>query len=204
MHDAGGASPSVKYCHRYEIDAMITLPAQSFLRVLLLLPIFLMGAYVCPAVGEEGGDGIASPAFSADRYEVLITDSPFMRLLNAAESYVLTSVTNIDGESLVTVVNTVTRDRFTLSGVNNSHGWRLIELHSDPEPRNIVARISVNGEELSVRFSENQLSAEALAKGAQGSGQRSQGGDSRVKRPPAGPAKDKPKNSKRDSKPRNK
>lgn len=119
---------------------------------------------------SPGEDDPIPPALKVEHYESLWLNSPFTRPLNAAESYVLTSVARIDGKSLVTLLNTATRERFTLSTDNNSQGWRLIDLHPDPNPKNIVARISVNGEEVTVRFGDEQLSAQALLKAAQGAG----------------------------------
>lgn len=169
---------------------------------------------VAIALGETGGDDLNRPAFTAERYEELSANSPFTRPLNAMDSYVVTSVVNIDGQPLVTILNTVTRDRFTLSWENNSYGWRLLELHADPDPQNIVARISVNGEELSVRYSENQLSAEALLKAVQGSGQRPTTGTASSKRHPSGnpvkgsapqgQGKARPKKQEKENKPRHK
>lgn len=130
---------------------------KTLLCLILLLPILPMLA----------DDTIPAP-LKASRYEDLWLNSPFLRSLNAAESYVITSVASIDGKPFVTLCNTTTGERFTLSNVKNSQGWRLIDLRTDSDPRNVIARVSIADEEMTVRFGDDQISAKALLTAAQG------------------------------------
>ena len=126
-----------------------------------LLSVFFLAGWL------HADDTIPKPLDSA-HYEALWINSPFLRSLNAAESFVITGVTHIDGSPLVTLRNTSTGERFMLSNVKNSQGWRLVFLRSDINPKNVMARVSMNEEEMTVRFDDQQLSDKALLKAAQG------------------------------------
>ncbi len=131
--------------------------------------LLIASASILPAV-EAGGEAISAPAPGPERYRNLWSNSPFLRPLNAAESYVLTGVARFDGKPMVTMLNTATGERITLTTESNSLGWRLIDLNNDPNPRNIMARVTINGEEVAIRFNERQISPDALLKASDGSG----------------------------------
>jgi len=133
---------------------------------LLFIPMFLSALPL--AVG--GDEAIPSKAPEAERYRNLWSNSPFLRPLNAAESFSLTGVIRYDGKPTITMLNTATGERITLSTTSNPQGWRLIDLTEDPNPRNVTARVIVNGEEVAVRFNDRQLSTDALVKAASGPG----------------------------------
>ena len=167
----------------------------------------LLGFHGRLSAAPEGGDEPIPTALKPGRYEALWENSPFLRPLNAAESYVLTSVAHIDGKPLVTVLNTSTNERFMLTPEINRQGWRLLDLRTDPNPRNVMARISVNGEEMAVRFNDEQLAANALLKAADGTGRvqpsptpRSPGSTLGAKRAPVQDAEPAQKPSKRPKK----
>ena len=108
-------------------------------------------------------------ALQKERYDELWMNSPFTRSLNVAANYVMTGMARIDGKPVVTLVNLTTGERFSLSTERNSMGWRLLSIRPSPIPRNVVARISVGEDEMTVRFDDEQLSQKALIKGALGS-----------------------------------
>lgn len=129
----------------------------------------ILAALLClPLAALVRADDTIPKPLSPDRYEALWLNPPFLRSLNAAESYAITGVSNIDGKPIVTLSNTSTGERFMLSNVRNSQGWRLISLRADANPKNVMARVSVCDEEMTVRFDEKQLSSIALLKAAQG------------------------------------
>jgi|GEM_PF-5575848 len=119
------------------------------------------------APAEDSGT-IAKPPPGPDRYRHLWANSPFLRPLNAAESYVLTGVARFDGKPMVTMVNTATGERISLTTEANPLGWKLLDVQNDPNPRNISARVVINGEEVSIRFNERQLAPDALLKATDG------------------------------------
>ena len=173
----------------------------------------LLTLFLFLTAGRLTADEPIPKPLSSARYEALWLNSPFLRSLNAAESYVITGVTHIDGKPLVTLCNTSTGERFMLSNEKNSQGWRLIFLRSDANPKNVIARVSVGDEEMTVRFDEQQLSDKALLKAAQGvTGQAPSGTPANAKQlptpannakpvqgnPKAGPAQGNPINKQTD------
>lgn len=103
-----------------------------------------------------------------ERYEELWMNSPFTRSLNVAANYVMTGMALIDNKPIVTVRNTATGERFSLSTEPNAMGWRLLNIRPNANPRNIVARIQAGEDEITVRFDDEQLTEKALIKGAMG------------------------------------
>ncbi len=130
--------------------------------------ILLLWLCAAPLYAQE----IEHEAPDAGHYRDLWEQSPFTRPLNAAESYAVTGVLRIDQRPVVTLLNTATGERFSLSTEANAQGWRLIELRSDPNPRNVMAVVSINGEEVAVRFNDQQLAPEALQKASEAARQR--------------------------------
>lgn len=126
--------------------------------VALMIPAFVVTAQEL----EENAPG-------PEHYRLLWESSPFTRPLNAAESFVVTGVIRIDEKPVVTILNTATGERFSLSFQPNAQGWRLVELRSDPNPRNVMAVVSINGEQVAVRFNDRQLAPESLLKASDGS-----------------------------------
>jgi hypothetical protein len=136
------------------------------MRKLLSSILLLSSSWLLPAHGEA----ISSSAPGPERYRSLWANSPFLRPLNAAESFALTGVVRFDGKPMVTMLNTATGERITLTTTSNPQGWRLIDLSDDLNPRNVTARVIVNGEEVAVRFNERQFNTDALVKAAGGPG----------------------------------
>lgn len=131
-------------------------------------PLLLLWLCAAPLCAQE----IEREAPSAEHYRNLWEQSPFNRPLNAAESYAVTGVIRLDQRPVVTLLNTATGERFSLSTEANAQGWRLIELRSDPNPRNVMAVVSINGEEVAVRFNDQQLAPEALHRASDAATQR--------------------------------
>jgi len=103
-----------------------------------------------------------------ERYDELWMNSPFTRSLNVAANYVMTGMARIDNKPVVSLRNTATGERFSLSTEKNALGWRLLSIRTHPIPRNVVARISVGEDEMTVRFDDEQITEKALIKGAMG------------------------------------
>lgn len=154
-----------------------------------LLPLLLAAAPFAPGsapVQAAGGDSeaVSTDAPGPEHYRHLWMNSPFLRPLNAAESYVLTGAARIDGKPVVTMLNTATGERFTLGTQPNPLGWRLLDLQGGTDPRHITARISIDGEEVAVRFNERQLTPDALRGGSRDTRQPSSSSPQNTRRQP--------------------
>lgn len=109
------------------------------------------------AGAEEGPVGLPQP-LDDSAYSTLLSNPPFTRALNLSESLVLTGVARIDGNPVVTVMDKNTNESFVVSaGRNNLQGWRLLEIEEGTAPEETQARLSVNGENISIRYGAAQL-----------------------------------------------
>ena len=124
--------------------------------------------FLCTPANLCADEAIPAP-LPKERYDELWMNSPFTRSLNVAANYVMTGMARIDNKPVVSLRNTVTGERFSLSTEKNAMGWRLLSIRSHVIPRNVVARINVGEDEMTVRFDDEQITEKALIKGAMGS-----------------------------------
>lgn len=102
---------------------------------------------------------------SPDDLAPLITASPFTRSLNLSDSLVLTGIAYIEGKPVATLLNKETKENYVVSEVPNAQGWRLAETSATVQLNRTQAKIMVGAEVVTVRYSEEQLTPEAMKKG---------------------------------------
>lgn len=99
------------------------------------------------------------PAVTAENFQALIENSPFLRSIDLSDSVVLTGVARIDDELVVTLFRKETRETEVVTDAVNARGWRLVGVEGDDSQlEKMTARIAMTGGEVfSVRFDESQL-----------------------------------------------
>ncbi|CAN5913999.1 hypothetical protein BH11VER1_BH11VER1_25660 [soil metagenome] len=116
--------------------------------------------------------------FDAAVTEPLLTSSPFTRSLNLSDSLVLTGIAYIEGKPVATVLNKATKESYVVSEESNAQGWKLAETSATVALNKTQAKIMVGTEIVTIRYSEEQLTPEAMKKGGFKPGQGG-GGDQR-------------------------
>lgn len=105
----------------------------------------------------------------------LVDSSPFTRSLNLSDSLVLTGIAYIEGKPVVTVMNKETKESHVVGEIPNAQGWKLAETSATVKLNRTQAKLMIGTEIVTVRYSEEQLTPEAMKKG----GYRPGGGDGR-------------------------
>ncbi|QIF02236.1 hypothetical protein [Roseimicrobium sp. ORNL1] len=105
----------------------------------------------------------------------LVASSPFTRSLNLSDSLVLTGIAYIEGKPVVTVMNKETKESHVVGEIPNAQGWKLAETSATVKLNRTQAKLMIGTEIVTVRYSEEQLTPEAMKKG----GYRPGGGDGR-------------------------
>jgi hypothetical protein len=105
----------------------------------------------------------------------LVASSPFTRSLNLSDSLVLTGIAYIEGKPVVTIMNKETKESHVVGEVPNAQGWKLAETSATVKLDRTQAKLMIGTEIVTVRYSEEQLTPEAMKKG----GYRPGGGDGR-------------------------
>ncbi|WP_265593019.1 hypothetical protein [Verrucomicrobium sp. BvORR034] len=88
--------------------------------------------------------------------ERMLTDSPFLRRVSPQETIFLTGVAIIHGAPFVTVYDSSTRSNHTLSLSQDARGWSVVSVKANSNPLRATAIISINGENVNVRYAANQ------------------------------------------------
>lgn len=114
---------------------------------------------------EPAADPDLPAPVSPDDLTPLITASPFTRSLNLSDSLVLTGIAYIQGKPVATLLNKETKENYVVSEVPNAQGWRLAETSATVQLNRTQAKIMVGAEVVTVRYSEEQLTPEAMKKG---------------------------------------
>lgn len=133
------------------------------------------------------GTGIAADSidpelpqpFDATVAQPLLTASPFTRSLNLSDSLVLTGIAYIEGKPIATVLNKATKESYVVSEESNAQGWKLAETSATVALNKTQAKIMVGSEIVTIRYSEEQLTPEAMKKGGFKPGQGGGGGEQR-------------------------
>ncbi len=117
--------------------------------------------------------------FDAAVTEPLLIASPFTRSLNLSDSLVLTGIAYIEGKPVATVLNKATKESYVVSEESNAQGWKLAETSATVALSKTQAKIMIGTEIVTIRYSEEQLTPEAMKKGGFKPGQGGGGGEQR-------------------------
>lgn len=99
-----------------------------------------------------------------DTYSEVIENSPFTRAINQTQKLALTGIAQFDGEVFVTILDRDTnQSRFIGSREADKDGYMVLGIEEEGEDGLAVARLSVNGQPITVNFDE-ELSKPKAAK----------------------------------------
>lgn len=142
---------------------------------------FLFPFWVLSMSGEE----LTPSSMDTTDFEALKTASPFVRVLDPSETYVLRGVAALDDIQMATLYNRETKKTILVTPEKaNEEGLKLVGVNEnadvDPgkELQGITARISFAGEEVELKYEMSQLSP-VPAKGGSSGGAKSSDGDKR-------------------------
>ena len=140
----------------------------------------LTGVFSGPAIAE-----IEVPAATEEEdFSALRTASPFVRVLNPAETYALRGVAQVDDVAVATLYNRETKKTFVVTPETASdEGIQLVEIERNRELEGVKARVSFAGEEVELVYDPQQF-AVAPRRGP-GAGEKGKGGDGEKRRGPS-------------------
>lgn len=114
--------------------------------------------------GEEVAslpDGVAKPP-TLDHFQDLLSNSPFRRLMSFSDDLALTGVARLPAGTVVTVYDRRAEETYSVSGLENAQGWRLVDVSGGRELDDVEARILVGKQEVSLRFDQRRLTPESI------------------------------------------
>lgn len=134
-------------------------------RDLTLLSLVAVSGVVIVATASfgQGADLTPGPVESSD-FEALKEASPFGRVLDPAEVYVLRGVASFDDIQMATVYNRQTKKTVLVTPEKKTdEGLQLVEVSQPPSAPEyalaaVSARISFAGDEVELRYEESQIS----------------------------------------------
>jgi len=125
----------------------------------------------------------------------MLENSPFTRSLNLSDSLVLTGIAYIAGKPVATVLNKNTKESYVISEEPNAYGWKLAETSAASSLSRAQAKVMIGAEIVTIRYSDAQMTPDALKKGGYKPGG---GGESQVSSSNAPPQRSGPRPSKED------
>lgn len=110
-----------------------------------------------PPPAKLAADPDLPQPFDGTAAQSLITQSPFTRAVNPAETLRLTGVAFIDGKPVVTLKDTSTNKTFVVGDTPNAMGWKLESAKGGADMTHAEARIVMGSEVVTVKYAEAQL-----------------------------------------------
>lgn len=138
-----------------------------------------------------GGDPDLPTPFDPNVANSLLENSPFTRSLNLSDALVLTGIAYIDGKPVATIVNKTTKENYVVSEEPNAQGWKLAETSAATKLNHTQAKVMIGAEVVTVRYSAEALTPEAMKKGGYKPGSGPPGGSGGP--PDGGPRRDYPR-----------
>jgi hypothetical protein len=106
---------------------------------------------------EEAPDPDFPKTLSADFADQLLKNSPFTRIVDLSSTLKLTGIAYVDGQPVVTVVNTETKKSYLVGTTPNELGWRVAAVNPSSSLDRAQVKIIIGGETIPVRYSDAQL-----------------------------------------------
>ena len=149
-----------------------------------------------PAPKAVASDPDLPAPFDPNLANTLLENSPFTRSLNLSDSLVLTGIAYIDGKPVATIINKATKENYVVSEEPNAQGWKLAETSAATKLNHTQAKVMIGAEVVTVRYSAEALTPEAMKKGGYKPGAGPPGGPGGP--PDGGPRRDYPRPSQED------
>lgn len=135
----------------------------------------------CSAQGSDAASSDLDPAIpqsvNEERYDALLSNSPFTRSLGFSDTIILTGIARIENDTFATLLDTKTYESHVVSKTTNSLGWQLVGVRgSEANLETLSAKIQIaGGQVVSVRY---QKPPPRSTRAATGSSAGSAGGNS--------------------------
>ncbi len=129
----------------------------------------------------------------AGHFEVLMGNSPFLRVLNLTETYALRGIAEIDGVPVATLFNRETKKSVLVTAHEaNAEQMRLMEVSNSADDFLIgmSATIAVAGEEVELKFEPDRIAPKPKNPGSSAGNHGSGGSDQKDGDRPKGPSKE--------------
>jgi hypothetical protein len=127
-------------------------------RAAILITVFVFYAFSSPRAG------VAPDGYNTDRYASLWQHSPFALATveqqappGFAQNFAVVAVARVDDEDLVTILNRVSQERFTVSADPNADGIKLVSVDSDPDPLKTKVKLQKGTENATIGFDKALL-----------------------------------------------
>lgn len=124
----------------------------------------LLGAEAPVNVAAAKTDADLPAPFDEQIVSPLIKNSPFIRSVSLSDSLVLTGLANLAGKQVATILNTETGMSYSVSEDPSPNGWKLIEASTTTDINRASAKVSINGEVVTIRYNKDEMSSDKLKK----------------------------------------
>lgn len=131
------------------------------------------------ALAEEGKVKSADPSGTEQEdFEALRNASPFVRVLDPAQTYALRGVAEVNDVAVATLYNRETGESFLVTpDSENSIGMRLVEVDRDEALESVTIRVFISGEEVELTYDPEQFTSAPRV--GPGQGQKGKGSGKR-------------------------
>ncbi|MEM9018904.1 MAG: hypothetical protein AAGC68_17985, partial [Verrucomicrobiota bacterium] len=140
-------------------------PCQRNRRIFTICVIIVISGFSpCPRFGLEAQEldpDSTVPeleAVEASDFDALTGGSPFSRVLDPAETYVLKGIASLDKLKFATVLNRKTKKTHLVTqGERNEEGIELVEVVEAEGLEGVSAKVSFAGDEVELKYETNQI-----------------------------------------------
>ena len=103
---------------------------------------------------SDDEDSAIPQSINEDRFDALLSNSPFTRSLGFSDSIILTGIARVENDTFATLFDTKTFESHLVSKTTNSLGWQLVGVRgSEANLQTLSAKIQVaGGQVISVRY----------------------------------------------------
>ncbi len=104
------------------------------------------------------GSELVPSAVATDDFSALRTGSPFLRVLDPSERYVLRAVASFDDIQIATLEDRSSKKTILVTPEKeNKEGLKLVEIVSGEDLEGVLAKISFAGEEVEFKYDPSQI-----------------------------------------------
>lgn len=107
---------------------------------------------------EPIGSELVPPPVASDDFSALRTGSPFLRVLDPAEKYVLRAVASLNDIQIATLQDRATKKTILVTPEKeNEQGLKLVEIVPGQDLEGVMAKITFAGQEVEFKYDSSQI-----------------------------------------------
>ena len=113
-----------------------------------------LGVCALGPTSSDDEDSAIPQSIDEDRFDALLSNSPFTRSLGFSDSIILTGIARVENDTFATLFDTKTFESHLVSKTTNSLGWQLVGVRgSEANLQTLSAKIQIaGGQVISVRY----------------------------------------------------